>query len=115
MSNCLGNPEPFIPEGSALSERAQLSMAPSEEATGAYGGQNELTEALMAWRPVEGRHGLPEAVYRPMMVTLGRVGCAEVVICQCVQDNLPASRGEHKDTLGGGDGLVIHAHGAEML
>src|SRR5712691_5790513 len=115
MSNRLGNPEPFVPEGSSLSERAQLGLAPPEEGTGAHGGQDELTEALAAPRPVEGHHGLPEAVYRPTIVALGRVGCAEVVVRQRVQDDLPTSRGEHKGALGGGDGLVIRAHGAEML
>ena len=72
--NRLGNPQPFFPEGTALSERAQLGMAPGEAGTGDHGGQDDLTEALVAPRPVEGRHGLPEAVDRPTIVTLGMVG-----------------------------------------
>ena len=40
--------------------------------TGAHGRQENLTEALAAPRPLEGRYGLPEAVDRPTIVTLGR-------------------------------------------
>jgi hypothetical protein len=64
----LGELEPFIPEGVALGERAQLGMAPGEPGTGDHGGQDGLTEALVAQRPIEGRHGLPEAVDRPTIV-----------------------------------------------
>ena len=39
MIDCLGNPESFVPEGSALRERAQLGMAQGEPGTGARGGQ----------------------------------------------------------------------------
>ena len=42
------------------------------------------------------------------------VGAAEVMVRQRVQDDLPAGRGEREGTLGGGDGLVIRAHEAEM-
>ena len=114
MSNRLGNPQPFFPEGTALGERAQLGMAPGEAGTGVHGGQDDLTEALVAPRPVEGRHGLPEAVDRPTIVALGLVGEAEVVVRQRVQDDIPAGRGEREGALGGGDGLVIRAHEAEM-
>ena len=72
--NRLGNPEPFVPEGPALSERAQLGMAPGELGTGVHGGQEDLAEALAALRPVEGCHGLPEAVDCPTIVALGLVG-----------------------------------------
>ena len=74
MSHRLGNPQPFFPEGPALGEHAQLGMAPGELGTGVHGGQDDLTEALAAPRPVEERHGLPEAVDRPTIVALGLVG-----------------------------------------
>ena len=45
-----------------------------------HGGQGRLAEALVAPRPVEGRHGLPEAVDRPPIVALGLVGQAEVAV-----------------------------------
>ena len=90
MINRLGNPEPFFPEGTALGEHAQLGMAPGELGTGVHGGQDDLTEALVALRPVEGRHGLPEAVDRPTIVALGLVGYAEVLVRQRVQDDIPA-------------------------
>ena len=77
MSNRLGNPQPFVPEGTALGERAQLGMARGEAGTGVHGGQDDLTEALVVLRPLEGRHGLPEAVDRPPIVALGVVGDAE--------------------------------------
>ena len=114
VSNRLGNPQPFFPEGPALGERAQLGMAPGEPGTGVHGGQEDLTEALAAPRPLEGRHGLPEAVDRPTIVALGLVGYAEVLVRQRVQDDIPAGRGEREGALGGGDGLVIRAHEAEI-
>ena len=49
--NRLSNPESFFTEGSTLSERAQLGMAHNEHGTGAHGGQDDLTEALVALRP----------------------------------------------------------------
>ena len=84
----LGNPEPFVPEGTALGERAQLGMAPGEVGTGDHGGQDDLPEALVAPRPLEGRHGLPEAVDRPTIVALGLVGMAEAA-------GSPAPAGRH--------------------
>ena len=109
----LGNPQPFFPEGTALGERAQLGMAPGEEGTGEHGGQDGVPEALMAPRPVEGRHGLPEAVDRPTIVALGSVGEAEVIVRQRLQDDIPAGRGERQGALGSGDGLVIRARGQD--
>ena len=47
---------------------------PASQARAGHGGQDNLTEALAALRPVEGRHGLPEAVDRPTIVALGLVG-----------------------------------------
>ena len=82
--------------------------------TGMHGGQDSLTEALAALRPVEGRHGLPAVVDRPTIVALGLIGCAEVEVRQRVQDDIPAGRGERKGALGGGDGLVICPHEAEI-
>src|SRR2546422_11101448 len=89
-------------------------MACGERGTGEHGGQEDLTEALVAPRPLEGRHGLPEAVNRPTIVALGLIDPTEVAVRQCVQDDVPASRGEREGALGGGDGLVIRAHGVEM-
>jgi hypothetical protein len=112
--NHLGNPEPFFSEGPAFGECAQLSMTPGEPGTGLHGGQDDLTEAFVAPCTVEGRHGLPEAVDRSTIVALDYVGCAEVLVRLRLQDNLPAGRGEGEGTLGGGNGLVIHAPVAEM-
>ena len=99
MRNRLGNSESLFAEGTALGEHAQLGMRLGEEGTGGHGGQEELTEALVALRPVEGRYGLPEAVDRPTMVALGIVGSAEVAVRQRVQDDIPAGRGERESTL----------------
>ena len=74
MINCLSNPQPFFPEGTALSECAQLGMTPGEEGPGGHGGQENLAEALAVPPPVERGHGLPEAVDRPTIVALGLVG-----------------------------------------
>jgi hypothetical protein len=74
--NRLGNPEPFVPQGPALGERAQFGMAPGEVGTGEHGGEDELTEALVAPRPVEGCYGKPEAVDCPTIVALGMIGSA---------------------------------------
>ena len=84
VSNRLGNPEPFG-EGTALGQRAQLGMTHGESATGEHSGQEELTVALVATYPVEKRHGLPKAVDRPTIVTLGEVGFAEVPVRQRVR------------------------------
>ena len=72
VSHRLGNPQPFVPEGTALGEHAQLGMAPGEVGTGEHSGQENIAKALVAPCPVEGRHGLPEAVDRPTIVALGR-------------------------------------------
>ena len=90
-------------------------MAPGEPDTGEHGGQGELTEALVAPRPVEGRHSLPVVVDRPTIVALGLVGSAEVEVRQRVQDDIPAGRGERQGALGSGDGLLIRAYEVEML
>ena len=110
MVDRLGNLEPFFPEGSALGERAQLGMAPGETGTGEHGGQEGLTEALVAPRPVEGRHGLPQAVDRPTIVTLGMVGWAKILVRQRMQDDVSAGCGECKGALASGDGLVKRTH-----
>ena len=74
MRHRLGNPQSFFPEGPALSEHAQFSMARGEVGTGIHRGQISLPEALLTLRPVEGCHRLPEAVDGPMIVALGLVG-----------------------------------------
>jgi hypothetical protein len=109
-----GNLHPFVSEGPPLGERAELGMAQGEHGTGEHGGQSNLAEALVASCPVEGRHGLPEAVDRPTIVALSLVGYTEVLVRQRVQDDIPMGRGEHKDALGGGGGLVIRAPLGEM-
>ena len=68
----------------------------------------------MAPRPIEERHGLPEAVDRLTIVTLGVVGHAEVAVRQRLQDDIPAGRGEREGALGRGNGLVMRAHDVEM-
>ena len=52
-------------------------------------GRTDLTEALVAPRPVEGRHGLPEAVDRPTIVTLGLVGYAEARFASACRTTSP--------------------------
>ena len=115
VRNRLGNPQRFFPEGSALSEHAQLGLARSEPCTGVHGGQENRAEALVPPRPVEEGYGLPEAVDRPTIVTLGPVGVAEVLVRHRVQDNIPAGCGEREGTLAGGDGLVMRAPEVEMI
>jgi len=73
VSNHLGNLQPFLPKGPARGECAQLGMALGEVGTGAHGRQESLAKALMAPRPLEGYHGLPEAVDRPRIVALSSV------------------------------------------
>ena len=106
--------KPFFPKDSALGEQAQLSVAAGEIGTREHGGQEQLTAALVAQRPVKGRHSLPEAVDRSTIVTLGLIGDTKVLVRQRVQDALPTGGGERQGALAGGDGLVIRAHGAEM-
>ena len=77
VRNCFRNLQPFFPERTALSECAQLSMARGEEGKGLHIGQIGLTEAFTALCTVEGRHGLPEAVDRLSIATLGPVCCAK--------------------------------------
>src|SRR5215211_4767440 len=106
--------KPALMRGPALGGRAQLGMARSEVRTGEHGGEEELTEALVAPCPVEERYGLPEAVNRPTIVALGTVGHTEGLVRQRLQDDLPADRGERKGALASGDGLVSRAHEVEM-
>src|SRR6266702_745360 len=89
-------------------------MTYSEPGTGAYGGQDDLAEVLVAPRPLERCQSLPEAVDRPTRVTLGLVGLTEVEVRQRVQDGVIAGHGESEGALAGGDALIIGAHKAEM-
>src|SRR5262249_25060202 len=82
MSNRLGNPQSFFHEGLAFSERPALGMTRGELGPGGYGGQINPTEALVAPRAVEERHGLSEEVDRPTRVALGAVSRAEVLVRQ---------------------------------
>jgi hypothetical protein len=96
VSNFLSNPEPFVPKGPALGERAQLGMAPGEVGTGEHGGQDDLTKVLAALHPVESCHALPEAVDGSTIVTLGLVGLAETLVRLRLQDNLPTGCGKRE-------------------
>ena len=109
MINRLGDPEPLLAKGDALGERTRLGMARGEVGMGKHGGQDELTEALIAPLPVEGGYGQPEAVDRPTIVALGMVGSADVGVRQRQQANLSVGRGECKGALGSGDGLIMCA------
>ena len=74
MLNRLGNPEPFFPEGTALSEQAQLGM--TLERAGHGRSRRVGQPPKRSWRRAPSRdcHRLPEAVDRPTIVTLGLVG-----------------------------------------
>jgi hypothetical protein len=63
---------------------------------------------------VKERHGLPETVDSPTIVTLRLVGQAKALACQHVQDGISASRGKREGALVKGHGLVIHAPEEEM-
>ncbi len=115
MSHRLSNPQPFCAEDTALGEHAQLRMALAEKGLGGYGRQQNLAEVLIAPCIAKGRHDLPEAVHGPTIVALGQVGLAEVVGRQHLEDAIPAGRGAREGALGGGHGLVIHAHDVEMV
>ena len=114
MIDRLGNPQPFFPKGTTLGEHPQLGMAPGEPGTGEHRGQVGLTEALAALRPVEGRHGLPEAVDCPTVVALRMVGQTKILVRQGVQDAIAAGRGERQGALASGNGLVIRPPEVEM-
>src|SRR5437870_1930387 len=88
-------------------------MARGEPVTGDHGEQEKLAEALVASCPIERRHGLPQAVYRPTIVTLGLVGAAEGIVC--LQDNILASRGEREGALGSGNRLFMLTHLVEIV
>src|SRR5262249_22310769 len=107
MSNRLGNAESFLPEGPALGKHAQLGMTRGEPGTRVHSRQNSLAEALIAQIAFEGRHALPAAVDRPLIITLGLIGKAEVVVRHRTRDYVAASRGEGEGALTGGNGLVI--------
>ena len=64
-------------------------MAPGEGGTGIHGGQDGCAEALVARRPFEGCHGLPETVGRPLIVALGLVDSAKIDVCHRVHDDIP--------------------------
>src|SRR5262245_50293315 len=82
-------------------------MAHGEDDAGEHGGEGHIVETCTGPCTVEERSGLPEAVDRLTIVTLGVVGYAKVTVRRCLQVNISAGRGEHKTTLTGGGGLVI--------
>src|SRR5262245_43982706 len=91
MRHCLGNPEPYVPNGPTLGERAEFGMAPGELGRGIRGRKENLTKALVAPRSVEKRHGLREAVDGPTIVTLSLVDIAEGLVRYRVEDGIPTS------------------------
>ena len=104
MSHRLGDPQPFVPELAPLGEVSQLGMAPGEEYTGLHGRQEDLTAALAAPRPVNGRYGLPQAVDRPAD---SRPGCGRLCpgeVRQGLQDNIPAGLASARARWAGGHG-----------
>src|SRR5262249_42180549 len=107
MSHCLGNPESFLPKGPAFGKRAQFGMTRGEPGPGVHSRQNSLAEALIGQLAFEGRYALPAAVDRLLIITLGLIGKAEVVVRHRAWNRVPASRGEGKGALTGGNGLVI--------
>src|SRR5262249_41373508 len=113
VRNCLGNPQPFISEDTALSECAQLGMTHSESGPGGYRWRNNVPEALVAPLPIEESHGLPEAVDGPTIVTPGLVDLPETVVRLRLQDAIATGRGEREGALASGDGLVIGTAGSE--
>ena len=63
----------------------------------------------MAACTVQGRHGLREAVDRPLIVTLGPVGSAKKEVRQGLGHHVSTGRREGEGALRGGDGLAIRA------
>jgi hypothetical protein len=106
----LSNPEPLFPKGTALSEHAQLGMAPGEVSTGDHGGQVDLTETLVAPPITEGHHDRSVIVYGPTIVALGLTGYAKGAVCYCLQDAIPTRRGEREGVLATG-AADLHVRG----
>src|SRR5262245_30583633 len=115
MIGRFGHPEPCFSQSPALSECTQLGMAPGEPGTGLHGGQDNLSEALITLRPVEGGHSLPEAVDRPTIFPLGPMGIAEVEVHQRVQNDIPVARGQREGTPASGNSLVMRAYEKEIV
>ena len=90
------------------------ALAPGEQGSGVHRGEVDRTEALAVLRPVEGYHGLLETGDRPPIVALDLVGEAQLEVRQRLQDDTLAGCGEREGTLGGSEGLIIHAHDAAM-
>src|SRR5262249_7384320 len=99
----------------AFSECAQLGVTRGKACTGVHGGQDKLGEAVGGRRPLEESPSLPEAVDGPMVIAPDQGAYAAIEGRLRVQDDIPTSRGKREGALGGSDGLVIRAHGAEML
>jgi hypothetical protein len=114
VAHCLGNLEPFVPEGLTLGKRTQIGMAPGEEGTREHRGQDGKPEAPVAPRPVETPYGLLEAVNRPVIVTLGMIDSAEIEVRQRGEDDIPASRDIPQDAQRSGNGLTIRATVVEI-
>src|SRR5262249_30430141 len=96
-------------------EHAQLGLAHGEPGTGAYGRQEDLTEAFAAPLPVEGGHGLPEVVACAPIVALMGVGLAEAHVCERLLTDIPAGRREREGALASRDTLVVLAYVQEMV
>ena len=88
MSNRLGNPQPFFPEGRPSANVPSAAWRHGEEARERR--QGRIGKPKRSRRcPVEERHGLPEGVDRPTIVALDLVGEAERLVRHPVQDGSP--------------------------
>jgi hypothetical protein len=84
MSSRLGDSKPCVPEGTALGEHSQLSMAPGEVSMGGHGRQDNPAQTFVVLRTFEGHHSLPEAVDRLPILALDPVREAELLIRECL-------------------------------
>ena len=108
MRHRLGHLEPFVPEDTARRELPEFRMTHRAPGPGVHRGHNDLPEALVAVRAVEGHDRLCKTVDRPPIVALDVVGDTEVLVRQRLQDPILARCGQREGALGGG-GRLGHA------
>jgi hypothetical protein len=114
VCHCLGDLQPFVPERTALGERAQFGMARGEKGQGLHIREIGLTEAFTTPRTLEGRHSLPKAVDCVSIATLGPVCSAKEEVRQGIDDGVPSSRRKRERALGRDNGLVIRTEVTKM-
>jgi hypothetical protein len=114
VPNRLGNAQAFFSEDPACGERAEFGMAPGKPATVLHGGQENATEALVEWHPLEGCYRLRDTVDCLTIVALVIVGSAEELVRSCLLDNFPGGQGKFKGTPGRDEGLLILPSNAAM-